>query len=236
MSNSICGEIKKYNETINQPIVIFGTSGISKEVYTVINEINSFFNRNVFDFMGYVAEDSTSADINLPGGKVVCIDDDFQTYSQKYERIAAVIPLGSPVIKKRIRKRFENCTNVYYPNIISPSAKIMLQDRVWLGEGNIICSGVVATTDIRIGNFNLFNLNTTIGHDVNIGDFNVINPLSAISGCVTVEDNILIGAGVSIKEHTIINSNSTLGMGAIVCKNVDTETIVVSDRAKPLVK
>ena len=101
MSNSICNELKKYNETLNQPIVIFGTSGISKEVYTIINEINTFFRRNVFDFLGYVAEDNASVDVNLPGGNVVCIDENFQAYSQKYKKLAAVIPLGSPLIKKR---------------------------------------------------------------------------------------------------------------------------------------
>ena len=42
-------EIEQYS---SYPLLIFGTSGISKEVYSVVREINSYHGREVFDFLG----------------------------------------------------------------------------------------------------------------------------------------------------------------------------------------
>ena len=132
------------------PVLIFGTSGISKETYSVLNEINEHYKRTVFDFKGYVAECEDSVGQAYTGGSIVCSDESFEKYISQYEKIGVVIPLGTPRIKQKIYERISGYSNLLFPNIISPTSKAMLGDTIEIGMGNIICSGVIITRrDVR---------------------------------------------------------------------------------------
>jgi hypothetical protein len=47
-----------------------------------------------------------------------------------------------------------------------------------LGRGCLVCGGVQMTVDIRLGDFVIINLSSTIGHDVEIGDLLTIQVLT----------------------------------------------------------
>ena len=51
-----------------------------------------------------------------------------------------------------------------FPNIIDPS--VQMSERITMGKGNIICAGNILTVDIALGDFNIINLDCTVGHDV----------------------------------------------------------------------
>lgn len=208
--------VKRWN---GLPLLIFGTSGISKEVKTVVDEINLTSHENVFNFLGFVSEKSNEIGNVVLGSKVVCSDDNFGECIKDYSQVGVVIPLGTPATKRQIVQKISQYPNLVYPNIISPSAKFMNDATIEMGIGNVICSGCILTTDIHMGNFNLININSTIGHDVCLGNYGVINPLSSISGNVTVEDEVLLGAGCSIKQGVTIKERSIVGLGAIIVKD-----------------
>lgn len=211
------------------PIVIIGTSGMSKETKIIIDEINKLNYEKMYDFLGFVSEKSDEIGKKVLNGKVVCSDENFEEYIKKFKEIAVVIPIGTPKIKRKIFERVKKYSNVVFPNIISPSARIMDYDSIKLGIGNVICSGVILTTEIIIGDFNLINMNSTIGHNSVINNFCVINPSSSISGDVTIEDEVLCGAGSAIKQGLNIGKNSIIGLGAFVVKDVaENVTIVCS--------
>ncbi len=213
------------------PLLIFGTSGISKEVRSIIDEVNRVNQVNMYDFLGYIGESDDLIGMDFDFKKVVTSDNYFGEYISKFKEIGVVIPIGTPHIKKKIYNLTSKFDNVVYPNIISPSVNIMSKSKLKLGMGNIIAAGVNITVDVEINNFNLINLNCTIGHDVKIRDFCVINPLVSISGNVEVESEVLIGAGSSIKQGLKIGKNSIVGLGAITVKDVKAETTVISRRA-----
>lgn len=212
------------------PLLIFGTSGISKEVKTIVDEINGRNYSSTFDFLGYVSE-KEEIGRNIGNSKVVCSDNSFEEYIKAFKQIGVVIPIGTPGIKKEIREKIYRYHNLVYPNIISPSAQIMDGSSIEMGVGNIICSGCILTTEIRMGNFNLININSTVGHNVVLGNYGVINPLASISGNVTVEDEVLIGAGSAIKQGTTVRKRSIVGLGAIVTKDVADESIMICQAA-----
>lgn len=218
------------------PIVIFGYGGISKEVYCLVKDLNKSNPQQIFEFLGFIGND-----IDMVGTKiidnytVISNDKDIFEFIAKYPLIGMIIPIGTPAIKKSIFQKVMNTPNVVFPNLIHPSV-VYEPENISLGVGNIITSGVKLTCDIKIGNFNLFNLNSTIGHDTEIGDFNVINPLVAVSGNVILNDSCLIGTGAQILQGLRVNSNSTVGAGAVVVKDVESNTTVVGIPAKPLMK
>ncbi len=213
------------------PLLIFGTSGISKEVKAIIDEINSKNYTNMYKFLGFVSESEEEVGLSVANSQVVCSDDSFKVYIRQFRTIGIVIPIGTPAIKKKIYEKICGYDNLIYPNIISPSAQIMDYASVKIGMGNIICSGCILTTEICIGNFNLINLNSTVGHNVILGDYGVINPLSSISGGVEIGNNVLLGAGSAIKQGLKIGADSIVGLGAIITKNVEAGTVMICQAA-----
>lgn len=213
------------------PLLIMGTSGISQEVKNVVDEINSINYENMYDFLGFVSEKDEDIGSIIADGKVVCSDGNFESFIGGFEQIGIVIPIGTPKIKKKIWERICKYENLIFPNIISPSAKIMDYSSIKMGIGNIICSGCVLTTGIKIGNFNLINLNSTIGHNASLGDYGVINPLSSVSGDVTIENEVLLGAGCAIKQGVTVGENSIVGLGAIITKDVKSGVVMICQAA-----
>lgn len=218
------------------PVVIVGTSGISKETKIIIDEINKCNYINQFKFEGFISEREEDIGQKVLDAKVISCDKHLESFFSKYTEIGVIIPIGNPKIKKDIFHKLKKYTNVVYPNIISPSAKIMETKSLNIGFGNVICSGVVLTTEISIGNFNLINLNCTIGHNVEIGNYCVINPLSSISGDTRILDEVLCGAGSSIKQGLTIKQKSVIGLGAIIVKDVDENSIMICKASEKLVK
>lgn len=214
------------------PVLIFGSGGISKETYNLINQINEHNSQTIYEFLGFVEDEATKIGNEVIGGfKVVTCDDEIEKYSSLFSVLGIIIPIGNPKIKSIIYNRIKNIRNIVYPNIIHPNVHFDTNS-VSLGIGNIITSGVNLTCDIRFGNFNLVNLNSTIGHDTEIGDFNVINPLVAISGNVKIKNCCLIGVGAQILQQLTINNNVTVGSGAVVIKDVEENSTVVGVPAK----
>jgi len=216
------------------PLIIFGSGGISKEVYCLIKDINRASNQQIFDFLGFIGSNQNEIGNEIiDSHKIISSDEEISDFAKKHPLIGMVIPIGNPVIKEKIYRKVENIRNAVFPNIIHPSVYLN-KENVELGKGNIITSGVNLTCDIKIGDFNLINLNSTIGHDTVIKDFNVINPLASISGNVVINDCCLIGTGAQVLQGLVINRNSIVGGGAVVVKNVESDTTVVGIPAKPL--
>src|SRR5262245_6452695 len=90
-----------------------------------------------------------------------------------------VLGVGFPHVREQIWKRWQR-TPCGWPTLTHPLADV--GDSTVVGDGSMICSGVVTTCDIVIGQGVLLNWNVTVGHDATIGDHCVVNPLSSISG------------------------------------------------------
>lgn len=214
------------------PLIIFGSGGISKEVYQLIKNNNIVSNYQSFDFIGFVEHsDSEIGKHVIDNYTVISSDRDIYNFTSKYPILGIVIPIGNPNLKSLIYEKVKNIPNVVFPNIIHNRVSLN-KDTINMGEGNIITEGVKLTCNINMGNFNLINLNSTIGHDTDIGDFNVINPLVAISGNVVLRDKCLIGTGANILQGITIDSATTVGAGAVVIKDVKKDSTVVGVPAK----
>ena len=130
-----------------------------------------------------------------------------------------VIGVGHPGARRALALRLRANPALHFPNLIHPSVEID-PALVALGVGNMVTLGVVMTCDIRVGDFNLFNWNTTVGHDAVIGSFNVINPGTSVSGRVTLGDACLLGTGCRVLEDLHIASDVNIGAGAVVIDSI----------------
>lgn len=189
------------------------------------------YEKRSWELFGYIGEPSTEVGKKL--GNVPILGDDAWLLSQDFEA-DLVIGIGQPNLRARVLAPYlEQGDRFRYPNLIHPTALVDLSC-VKLGRGNVITAGCIFTCDIEIRDFNLFNLNTTIGHDVRVGNYNVFNPGVNVSGGAHVGDCVLIGTGCQILENLEIGNSAVLGAGAVITKDVLDGYTVVGVPAKPL--
>jgi sugar O-acyltransferase (sialic acid O-acetyltransferase NeuD family) len=135
-----------------------------------------------------------------------------------------LIVIGDGIIRKRIVNQLPS--NTQYFSYIHPTAQI-LGDDVKIGEGSIICAGVIITTNCIIGKHSHLNLHTTIGHDNLIGDYFTAAPGVKISGNCQIGDCVYFGSNSSVKEKIMICDNVIIGLNAGVVKNITDSGVYV---------
>ncbi|MBQ3640802.1 acetyltransferase [bacterium] len=142
-----------------------------------------------------------------------------------------VIAVGSPRTRKKIYDKMEaGDEKPCFATLVAPSFQHGFNVRI--GEGSIICAGVVATAEVTIGKHCIINLNSTIGHECIIQDFVTIAPLVAISGQVHLENFVEIGTGAAIRQGLTVEVGGFLGMGGVLTKNMPQNTMFYGNPAK----
>jgi sugar O-acyltransferase (sialic acid O-acetyltransferase NeuD family) len=214
---------------VKRDLIILGTSGLAREMALVAEHVNA--RSHAWTIRGFVAEHVSETGKDL-GVAPVLGDDEWLLDSGREADL--VIGIGYPKVKAKVLARYlEHGDRFGFPNLVHPGATLDFR-RIEFGRGNVVTAGCAFTCDITVADFNLFNLNTTVGHDVRIGSFNVFNPSVNVSGGVHVGDRVLVGTGCQILEQRRIGSDAVLGAGAVVRSDVADSVTVVGVPAKPL--
>jgi sugar O-acyltransferase (sialic acid O-acetyltransferase NeuD family) len=192
---------------MRKPLYIYGAGGLGREVLALIRDLESWEPR------GFIDDNAEKGKIikNLPvlGGNSILRD---------LGNANVIIAVGSPLLKKNLGLLLP--ANINSPVLIHPRATLLHEDSILIGEGSIVCAGVVLTTDVKIGDHVLINLNSTIGHDSSIGSFSSVMPGVNIAGDVIIGEGVLLGSGCNIMNRVKIGENSRVGMGAVVLRDV----------------
>lgn len=116
---------------------------------------------------------------------------------------------------------------------------VKLFDDVEIGEGAILCSHTMVTSNVRIGRFFHANIYSYVEHDCIIGDFVTFAPGVKCNGNVVIGDHCYVGAGAILRDGRPgkplrIGDNTVIGMGAVVVDDVPSGAIMVGNPARPL--
>ena len=199
-------------------IAIVGSGGFAREIRWLIDRIN--YELPTWNFMGYIDSDTSKSEI---------IGDD--SFLENYrDNLNIIIAIADPKIRRKLVKVYKKNCNLHFPNLVDPS--VLMSKQIILGEGNIVCAGSILTVEIQIGNFNIINLDCTIGHEAVIKDFVTINPSVNISGKVSLENGVSIGTGTQILQGKTIGVNAVIGAGAVVTQSIPDECVAVGIPAK----
>lgn len=205
-------------------IGIFGTSGMAREAGDIAWELGLE--------PVYVARDQAEIDACSFTGQVV-----FESDVDRYNDIGYVIGIGDNGIRQHISQRYAG--RLRFTNLIHPSASFGKGQRELLEvkQGVIVCAGVRFTNNIQVGDFCIFNLNSTISHDVVIDECVYVAPGAHITGNVHIETRAWIGIGVTINQGTEnlkrrIGADTTIGSGAVVVRDCEPNAIYVGIPAR----
>ena len=205
-------------------IGIFGTSGMAREAGDIAYALGLE--------PVYVARDKAEMDAYELRDQVMLESDVDQNHDMGY-----AIGIGDNSIRQRIAQRYGS--RVRFVNLIHPSASFGWRQRdvVEAARGVIVCAGVRFTNNIKVGDFCILNLNTTVSHDVVIDDFVYVSPGVHINGNVHLSIRTWVGSGAVFKHgeagsKLYIGPDTVIGAGAVVVNNCDSNAIYAGIPAK----
>ena len=103
---------------------------------------------------------------------------------------------------------------------------------VEIGSCTTIDRGAIG--DTIIGSYVKIDNGVHIGHNANIGDRSILTAHCVIGGSAVIGEDCWIGLGAQIKNQIKIGDGVTVGMGAIVVKDVPDGVTVVGNPARTL--
>lgn len=207
-----------------EKLAIYGAGGLGREISQLIEHVNAGQLR--WDVIGFFDDHKPTGE-KVDGLPVLGSMD---ALNRIHEPLALVVAIANPRLRYSIVRRIDN-SNVFFPTLCHPSTALH-PSRNEIGKGCIITAGCIFTTGIRLGDFVIVNLATTVGHDVELSDFTSVMPGVRLSGNVKVAEQSFIGTGASILQNLRIGKRSTIGAGAVVTKDFPDESVVVGIPAK----
>lgn len=209
-------------------IVIIGAGGFGKEIAWLIERINSESKK--YSILGYL-DDNIEYQTQIGKYKVMGTIE----YLRQKKDLAVAIAVGNAKTRREIIQRIRKMnTEVTFPNLIDPS--VILGDYRRIGVGNLICAGSILTVEYTLGNFDIINLDCTIGHEALIEDFVTLYPSVNVSGNVKIGNTTEIGTGSQIIQGVEIEENVVAGAGTVIVKNVESNVTIVGSPAKVIKK
>lgn len=146
-------------------------------------------------------------------GVVVAIGHN-QTRSVKQEQLSAA---GASLV-----------TIIHPRAVISPYATI--------AKGSVIFANACINAFAVVHEGSIINTGSVIEHDVVVGAFSHISPNAVLAGAVRIGCCVWIGACASVRQCLQIADHSTVGMGAVVTKDVASGSVVAGCPAIPLIR
>jgi len=107
---------------------------------------------------------------------------------------------------------------------------VVLEDNVTIHNNTCIDRAVIGSTRIGVG-AKIDNL-VHIAHGVTIGKNTLVIANSMIAGSTKIGDDCWVAPSVSILNKLSVGDGSTVGMGAVVLKDVSTHSVVFGNPAK----
>lgn len=208
-------------------IAILGTGGLGREVAPLaLAQVRAEMG-DVADPVVFVPQDA-SARAPVAGLPV-------RTLGELADDQALVVAVGDPATRRRIVEG--EAVGRRFASIVADTVR--RRGRSEIGEGAVLCDGVVITDGVRIGRHFLANPNACVMHDCTIGDFVTLAPGATVNGNVEIGDGAYVGAGAVIKQGAPgrarrIGAGAVIGMGAVVTRDVAPGETVVGNPARPL--
>ncbi|MBS1637264.1 MAG: UDP-3-O-(3-hydroxymyristoyl)glucosamine N-acyltransferase [Bacteroidetes bacterium] len=111
---------------------------------------------------------------------------------------------------------------------------VVIEEFVEVGNNTCIDRAVLGSTLLK-KHCKIDNL-VHIAHGVIVGENSLVIAHAIIGGSSVIGKNVWVAPNASVINKVSIGDNSTIGLAAVVVKDVEANTVVVGNPAKPLIK
>jgi sugar O-acyltransferase (sialic acid O-acetyltransferase NeuD family) len=200
-------------------LCIYGYGGMGREIADLAYRLN-LWKEHVF------IDDNVVSRI-VDGLQVYTFDEIVDKFDKT--DLEFIVATGEPSTRQLLYEKLEQ-NELASVKVMDPG--FVLSRFSTVGDGTIIHTGATITCNVHIGKGCLINKHAVIGHDVTVGDYSVISPNVTIGGNVNIGLGCYIGSGAIIRNGINIGDNSIIGMGAVVLKDVETNSVMVGNPAR----
>jgi len=202
---------------MTERIAIFGTGGFAREVACILHDLDRADDIAAFHEPDDVFEARTLLDVPVQP----------QSHFDP-ARASAVIGIGNPGTRQKVVDELPLSTR--FATLVHPTA--VMSRWVDVGEGSVICAGVILTCQIILGRHCHLNLNATVGHDCTFGDYCTVAPGANISGNVAFGHRVDVGTQAALRQNIEVCDDVVIGMGAAVVRDITESGTYVGVPAK----
>jgi sugar O-acyltransferase (sialic acid O-acetyltransferase NeuD family) len=191
-------------------LVIIGAGGFGRETLALVEEINEA--NPTWNFLGFIDDNpdaSTVENATILGGMDV-----LETMNPKPY---AIIPIASASARKKIVKQCESF-GISFATLIHPSVR-MKGSLCTVGEGSILCEGVILAVNSHVGKHCIMNFNSGLGHDTVIADYVSMMSETITGGDTYIGEGCYFGLRCTVINQINITENCTFGAGCVVVKD-----------------
>lgn len=194
-------------------LVIVGAGDFGREVSWVAERINA--QTPVWELLGFVDDSAAIRGRTVDGYPVLGPVSWLEAVT---DELYVVCSIGTGRIRKQVMERVLANPHLRPAALIDPAA--IVGRNVQIGQGSVVCAGVVLTVSVHLAEHTIVNLNCTIGHDVVLEPYCTVHPGSNLSGRVHVGACTDIGTGTKIIQGLAVCSGCTLGAGTVVVRDI----------------
>lgn len=205
-------------------MLIVGTGGHALDTYSVLMESNSHHD---VVFFNNVDPNFTFNIDQLKKHRVLASNEQVAEYFKTNPEY--ILGIGNPKHRKKLDDLMLSLGGKP-TTLISKNAIVGgLNNQIDLSVS--VMTGVVITSNIRVGYGTLINTNALITHDCKIGNFVEVCPGVNTTGQCVIHDNAFIGTGAILLPKVTIGEGAIVAAGAVVTKDVAPYTMVAGNPA-----
>ncbi len=117
-------------------------------------------------------------------------------------------------------------------SLVDPSA--FVSRTAQMGKGVVLYPYCYVGLQARIGDFVFSLSHSVVNHDVVLESGVILTSGVTLAGSVHVEEDCYLGQACTVREKLRIGKRSLIGMGAVVTKNVEPNSVMTGNPAKKL--
>ena len=206
-------------------IAIFGAGGFGRELACMINMINQ--EKPTWNLIGYF-DDGIEEGKDTQYG--ICLGG-VERLNEWKTPLSVVMALGSPKVLRTVVGKINNY-NIEFPNIIAPNVVLLDESSFAMGKGNVVFPNSLISCNVKLGDFNILNVYTQMGHESELGCYNVIMPSTNISGGVIVGNANLFGVKSTVLQYKKVGNEVVLSPGSVLSRSAKDGKIYLGNPAK----
>lgn len=143
---------------------------------------------------------------------------------------AVVCAIGSPSTRKDVVRRLQQKGAKFHTFV---DDRATLSPDVIVGEGAIVCPGVVISANGALSEHVHVNFNCSIGHDAQLGPYVTLSPSVNVMGQVDLGEGAFLGGSAVILPRLTVGAGAVIGAGAVVVRDVDSGSVMTGNPARP---